>query len=135
MSKIFPGVTHGIVRTVQNTDDMKAMNGIMAFVDLCFGPGDNHAIKFIAIKKMEGPVTGLTAHIPKTVLIKDGTKTYAPLLEGKPADEAKMLALVAFDKVKSAYGLKFNKTYRVLAKAVEEVHAETDAGVSQTSTV
>lgn len=121
MPKYFPGVTHSIVRTTYCAEDMKAMNGVMAFVDVVFGPGDANAIRMISIKKMEGPTAGITAHIPRTISIQQGKRLWIPVLEHKLADEIKMVALIAFDKVKSQFGLKFNKTYRVLAKTVEEV--------------
>ncbi len=121
MPKYFPGVTHSIVRTVHCAEDMKLMKGVLAFVDVCFGPGDCDAVRMIAIKKMSGPIAGVTAHIPRTILIREGKKGWIPVIEGKAAEEAKMTALIAFDRVKSAHGLKFNKTYRILAKTVEEI--------------
>jgi hypothetical protein len=121
MPKYLPGATHSIVRTVHNIQDMQLMNGIMALIDVCFGPGDADAVRMIAIKKMEGPTSGATAHIPRTVIVREGKRGWVPVLEGKVADEAKTIALVAFDKVKSKFGLKFNKTYKVFAKDIEEV--------------
>lgn len=123
MPKFLPGVTHALVVTSTNKEDMDKMHGIMANVNLCFGPGDEHALCSIGIKKMEGPVTGLTAHIPKTARITNGKTTYEPTLTGKLADEAKLLALTAFDRVKQSHGLKFGKRYRVIANAVEEIGA------------
>jgi hypothetical protein len=83
----------------------------------------------IGIKKMQGPVTGLQAHIPKSPVIKDGKTAYVPVVTGKAADEVKLLALVAFDRMKQEFGIKFNKNFRVLAKTIEVI-GDTDT-VSQ----
>lgn len=122
MPKYFPSFTHTIVNTVLSITEMSAMKGIMAFAEVCFGPGDDNAINLIAIKKIDGPVTGAQAHIPKTPVIKDGKTSYLPVFTGKAADELKMIALVAFDQVKQIHGLKFNKRYRVVGKTVEEIN-------------
>lgn len=121
MPKYFPGVTHVIINTVPSAKEMEAMKGTMAFVTLCFGPGDESSIGMIAIKKMPGPVTGLQAHIPKSPIIKDGKTAYISVITGKASDEAKMLALIAFDRMKQEFGIKFNKSYRVLAKTIEVI--------------
>ena len=65
----------------------------------------------------------MKAHIPKTQVLVAGKPVYIPVIQGEPADELIMLALKAFDRVKSAHGLKFSKTYKVLAKTVEEIGA------------
>ena len=131
MPKYFPGVSYAIVRTMPDKESMDAMDGTMAFVDLCFD-SDTSAIRFIGIKKMAGPTTGATAHVPKTVVAvkANGDRKYAPVLEFKVADEARLLALKAFDRVKQQYGLKFNKIYRVLDKIVEDLTVETPVGVT-----
>ena len=123
MPKYFPGVSYAIVRTMPDKTAMEAAKGVMAYVDLCFD-SDESAIKFIGIKKMEGPTTGATAHIPKTAVVVNGETKYKPVLEFKVADEARLLALKAFDRVKQQYGLKFNKIYRVLDKTVEDLTVE-----------
>lgn len=120
MPKIFPSYTHCIVQTVKDAEAMENMKGIMAFVDVCLG-SDSSAIRFIGIKKMTGPITGLTAHIPKTPFIKEGKTEYHPVVEAEAAAELKQLSLVAFDKVKQQFGLKFGKKYRVFEKKVEEL--------------
>ena len=120
MPKFFPAVSHAQVRTVADANAMKAMHNTVAFVDIYFGPGENF-IGYIGIKKIEGPTLGVQAHIPKTPILVAGKPVYIPIIQGEPADELKMLALKAFDRVKSAYGLKFSKTYKVLAKTVEEI--------------
>lgn len=125
MPKYLPGVTHTIITTAKNQDDMTSMKGMMAHVDLCFGPGDEHGIHGIGIRKMEGPVTGLTAHIPKTPMITTGKTTYTPVLSGKLAEEAKLLALVAFDRIKQVKGLKFGQKYRIVGTSIEELNPET----------
>lgn len=121
MPKFFPGVTHAIVSTVYDKIDMDSMKGVLAFVEVCFGPGDDSSLCRILIKKMDGPTAGVTAHVPNAICLHGGKKEWLPIAKGAVADELKMLALIAFDRVKSAYGLKFNKTFRVLAKSVEEI--------------
>lgn len=123
MPKYFPSVSHALVRTVSDQKAMDRMKGTMAFVDLYMGPGEN-AICYIAIKKITGPTLGVNAHIPKTPVYVGEKLVYVPVVQGEPAEELKMLALRAFDRVKSAHGLKFSKTYKVLAKTIEEVGLE-----------
>lgn len=120
MPKFFPGVTHAIVKTVADQKDMDSMAKALAHVYLCFGPGDETSIGPVRIKKMEGPTAGVVAQVPKVPMITNGVKSWDPIVNGKAADEIKLAALVAFDRVKSAQGLKFNKSYRV-AKEVEEI--------------
>lgn len=104
---------------------MEAMKGTIAFVNLYFGPGNDSYIGLIPIKKMEGPVSGVTAHIPKTPIVGEEKVIYCPIVTGHAANEIKMEALIAFDKVKAAHGLKFNKHYEVMGKDVREILRET----------
>lgn len=120
MPKYFPGVTHCLVQTPITKEDMQAMGNTIATVHLCFA-GDFDILGPIRIKKMEGPTSGATAHIPITPIIIGGKKNWIPILRGKLADEAKLEALIAFDKVKQQFGLKFGKTYKVFAKTIEEI--------------
>jgi hypothetical protein len=120
--KYFPSASHAVVRTVADQKTMDKMKGTMAFVDVYMGPGEN-AICYIAIKKISGPTLGVNAYIPKTPIYVGDKLTYIPVIQGEPADELKFFALKAFDRVRSVYGLKFGKSYKVLAKTVEEIGA------------
>jgi hypothetical protein len=120
MTKYFPGVTHCLIRTPETADDMKAMKDTIAIVSLCFGD-DRNLFCPIRIKKMAPPATGVFAEIPMSPIVDKSKKKWGPVLTGQAADEAKMLALVAFDKVLQKYGLKYNKKFRVFAKDIEEL--------------
>lgn len=96
-------------------------SGAIAHVDICFGPNNEDAIRFMRIKKMSGPTAGVTAHSPKTAIIVGGQTKYMSILSGKAEQEAKLLALVAFDRVKQQFGIKFNKAYLVNTKEVLEI--------------
>lgn len=117
---------------------MVQMKNTIAFVDLCFGKDDNTAIGLISIRKISGPTAGVTAHIPKTPVYRHGKLMYIEMIQGAAADELKMLALIAFDKVKQMFGLKFDKSYRVgpsiVVEKLGEDNAERSSGVGQQST-
>ncbi len=120
MPKYFPSISHSKVRTVENQKAMDKMNGLVAFVDVYMGPGEN-SIGYIAIKKIAGPVTHVNAFVPRTPVYTGEKLTYIPVFQGEPAEELKEIALKAFDRVASKFGLKFSKTYKVDAKNVEEI--------------
>lgn len=128
MTKILPGVTHAIVRTPKKEDSL-AMGGVFAYVDLCFGPGDEDAIRNISFKK-EG--AGFVTSVPKSKLIADGEIVYQPALIGQVASTMVAAASKALDRVRSEKGLKYNKSYRVFANSVEEI-GEVKANESATS--
>jgi len=121
MPKILVGISSVVVCTAKNAEDMEKSGGVMAHADLCFGSGREHAIKYIRIRKMQGPTPGVTAHVPKAAVMIDGHIVYKPVLTGQAEQEAKHEALVAFDRIKQQFGIKFNKTYVVNAKEVTEV--------------
>lgn len=120
MPKYFPSLTHCKVITIHDAKDMEATEGTLAVVTLCFG-SDTDTLQPIAIKKMPGPTSGVIAQVAKAPVKYNGKNIWISMLNGKLADEAKMEALIAFDKVKSIHGLKYNKRYRVDAKGVEEI--------------
>lgn len=122
MLKYFPGITHAHVHTVGSAKLMELRKGVLAYVNLFFGPGNDSTIRLIAIRKMDGLTVGVTAEIPSTTLVgEEGNPVSIPIVSGHAANELKMEALIAFDKVKSAKGLKFNKHYEVFAKEVKEI--------------
>lgn len=117
MSKILPGITHALVRTPKKEDSF-AMGGVFAYVDLCFGPGDESAIRNISFKKNG---TGFTSHVPNSVSIVDGKRVYQKIVTGQAESLMIMAATRAMDRVRSEKGLKYGKAYRVFAKDIEEV--------------
>jgi hypothetical protein len=119
LPKHFPGVTHAIVRTVKGQSDLDS-SGAIAYVSLCF-INDDDALLPITIKKMTGPTSGITAHIPKTRILYGGKPYIMEVLKGAAADEVKMAALVAFDQMKQKVGVKWDKKYRVNSTGVEEI--------------
>jgi hypothetical protein len=121
MPKYFPGITHAHVHTVSSAKLMAAREGTIAHVNLFFGPGDTSCIRLIAIKKINGPTSGVIAEVPMVPLIGETKTVNVPIVAGHAADELKMEALIAFDKVKSSKGLKFDKHYEVIAKEVKEI--------------
>lgn len=116
MSKILPGVTHAIVRTPKKEDSL-AMS-IFAYVDLCFGPGDEDAICNIAFNRAAG---GFTCEMPRSSTIINGQREHKHVMVGKVASTMVAAATKALDRVKSEKGLKYNKSYRVFANSVEEI--------------
>lgn len=116
MPKFFPGVSHSVVKTMKDAATIQKM-GMLATVRLCFADDMDNII--IGIKKMDGPVSGVTAVLPGFSV---GTLC-VPAIQGKVANEAKLIALMAFDQVKQKFGLKFNKMYRVNSKDVQEIGA------------
>lgn len=119
MHKYFPGVSHCIVRTPKNAEAMTKMEGTIAMVYVCFGADVDNII--VQVKKMEGPTTGATATPPYFTVTGDGKTIRMPGIQGKVANEIKLTALLAFDKVKQQFGLKFGKRYKVLDNAIEEI--------------
>lgn len=117
MPKYFPGVTHAIVKT--STNAKLTEGGLLAMVYLCFL--EDADVIVVQINKMTGPITGATAELPGFSIPYNGKTISVAGLRGKPADEAKLMALVAFDKVKQKFGLKFNKQYKVVAKDITEI--------------
>lgn len=87
--------------------------GGLAIVRLCFTTDEDCIV--VKIVKMEGPTSGVTALVPQI------PSTVIPGIAGKVANEAKLEALMAFDRVKQKFGIKFGKQYRVLAKDIEEI--------------
>jgi len=120
VSKHLSGVSHCLVRTAATEADMQGMDGTIATVALCFGD-DKNVFCPIKIKRVPGPTVHFSAELPKSVTLNKGEKTIYHVLMGPIGEEAKMMALVAFDKVKQASGLKFGKKFRVFDKKVEEV--------------
>ena len=110
MPKYFPSYTHTTVKSIKNEIDSIAMNNTIALVSIHFG--DACAIQHIAIKKMH-LISGVIAHIPMSAMIVDNKKEWYSIVTGPAAEELKLLALVAFDRVKQLHGLKYNRTYRV----------------------
>lgn len=126
MPKYFPSITHCKVVMPHDAKDMESLGGTLATVILCFSNEDD-VLQPIQIKKMPGPVTGVIAEIPVTTFVHKGKTVFIPILKGKPADEIKLTALIAFDKVKQKYGLKFGKKYRVAGDVEEIVQEQTAA--------
>lgn len=120
MPKYFPGITHCIVHMPKDSQEITATGGVICNVSLYFG-NDSDGLGPIRIKKMAGVVSGVTAHAPKAMAIVDGKKVWIHVLNGKVADEAKLLALIAFDSVKQRFGIKYNKKYRVTGNIIEEI--------------
>jgi hypothetical protein len=137
MPKYFPGITHCIVRTPKNKEEMEATQEVIADVALCFGD-DSDGLGPIRIKKMQGVISGVSAYPPKALVIENGKKAWLYILNGKVADEAKMTALIAFDKVKQKFGVKYNKKYKVVGDTVEEIGANdaiSSSGMGEQPTV
>lgn len=112
MPKFFPGITHTIVKTPKDTETMGRLGGL-AVVRLCFTTDEDCII--VKIVKMEGFTSGVSAIVPQI------PGTQIPAIAGKVANEAKLEALMAFDRVKQKFGIKFGKQYKVLAKDIEEI--------------
>lgn len=112
MPKFFPGVTHTIVKTPKDIATMERLGGL-ATVRLCFTNDEDFIV--IKIKKMDGPVSGVAAIVPCI------SGTIISAIGGGVANEAKLEALMAFDKVKQKFGIKFGKVYKVLAKDIQEI--------------
>lgn len=112
MPKFFPGITHTIVKTPKDIATMEKLEGL-ATVRLCFTTDEDFIV--IKIKKMEGPTSGVSAIVPCV----PGTVLSA--MYGKVANEAKLEALMAFDRVKQKFGIKFGKKYKVTLKDVVEI--------------
>lgn len=134
MPKYFPGVSHYMVRTPKNAETMIRMDGTIAMVYICFGADEDHIV--VQVKKMEGPTTGATA-TPPYFTVNGDTKTIRMSgVQGKVANEVKMMALLAFDRVKQQFGLKFGKRYKVLDNTIEEIiDAQRSTNVGQRTAV
>lgn len=118
MSKILPGITHAVVRTPKK-EDSQAM-GIFAYVDLCFGPGDESCIRNVSFKKAS---VGLEyeANVPRSMSIVDGKKVYQKLVTGDAETMVVLVASKALDKVRAEKGLKYGRSYRVFSTSIEEI--------------
>lgn len=119
MSKVLAGMTHAIVRTTSKEDAQQSK--VFAYVDLCFGPGDENAICNIAYK-LNGSTPEFTP--PVTAVIKNGKKVLIPLVTGQVATTILVAATRAIDRVKSAKGFKYGREYKVFSNNVEEVLVE-----------
>jgi hypothetical protein len=113
MPKFFPGLTHAIVKTPTNAEMMTRMGGALAMVRLCFTTDTDFLL--IRISKMTGPVSGVVADLPTV----PGLSLAG--IQGQPADELKMAALIAFDKVKQKFGIKFGKQFKVISNDITEI--------------
>jgi hypothetical protein len=121
MPKFFPGVTHAIVKTPANADVMTKLDGI-AIVRLCFTSDEDFIL--VKISRMLGPTAGVTAILP-VVPVPNIPGTIILAIQGKPADEVKIMALMAFDKVKQKFGLKYGKQYKVISNDIQAMESGT----------
>lgn len=115
MPKFLPGLSHRIVKTVKSKEAMEKLSGAMALVTLCFTTNDD-CIN-VMVHKMQGPTSGVTASVPGFII--NGKPVDG--IQGKVASELKMEALMAFDRVKQKFGLKWNRKYVVYEKTIEEI--------------
>lgn len=130
--KYFPGISHAIVKTANDARAMELYNAV-AIVFLCFTDDNDYITMFI--RKLEGQGTTFNAYVPKHNTVKIPSYVSVPGVSGKPADELKLQALVAFDKVMQKHGLKYHKKYKVFEKTIEEVvDAQCSTGVAQQPT-
>ena len=89
-------------------------------VRLCFTNDNDYILMRIA--KMEGPTSGVVANLPSFIATTaNGAIVPIAGVAGKPADEVKMIALIAFDKVKQKFGIKFGKQYKVISNDIQEM--------------
>lgn len=89
-------------------------------VRLCFTNDTDFLI--VRISKMQGPTTGVVANLPSfAATTSKGDIIPIAGIQGKPADEVKMMALIAFDKVKQKFGIKFGKQYKVISNDIQEM--------------
>lgn len=120
MPKFFPSITHAIVKTPRDADVMARMGGAIAMVRLCFLDDNDYIL--MRINKMEGPTSGVVADVPSfDAKTNDGRTVSICGFAGKVSNEIKLEALLAFDKVKQKFGIKFGKVYKVSAKDIQEI--------------
>lgn len=116
--KLLAGMTHAIVRhtSKKDADD----NHIFAFVDLCFGPGDDDRI--VAIPFEQVAKKQYVFHAPNTVFLCQGKKTKTPVFTGQLGREICEACQSAMDLVRQKTGgYRHNKSYRVTEKTVVEL--------------
>lgn len=113
---MFPGITHVIVSTCSEED--YKVSSVLAYVDLCFGPGNNDRIRAIPYKRI-GPKS-FAFQSPNTIICKGGKKVLTTTFSGVVDTEICTIALRAMEQVKKLGSFKFNKKYQVTDIGAEE---------------
>jgi hypothetical protein len=130
MIRLLPGITHALV-IVPSKEDAKA-SGTLAYVDLCFGPGDDTAITGIRYTLNEE--RQLVWQVPYIETFEDGRVVVRPVFKGDLLREITQLASASVNKLKKTLGKPaWGQRYRILKDQVlideptkEISHAEED---------
>jgi hypothetical protein len=123
MTRYFPSWTHIIIRTL-SAEEIEKSN-VYAYMDICFGPGNDNAITNIRWKKSGAgsivlpPIT----HVVKEGFRKDNgelERKTVPVLTGAVAEEVSELCLKAIARLKDTpdFKLRPGHTYKVTEKNV-----------------
>jgi hypothetical protein len=124
-AKFLAGITHAIVTTSKKAD--AETTGILAVVDLCYGPGDDHRMGQIQLIQRGDDVGWMGPQVLKMV---GGRQIICPVFTGEPHDFVCRAAARAWERVKTdIVRPKYGKRYRVFAgenhqvKVVEDIAA------------
>ena len=116
MTKLLGGVTHVIVEVPSRSDSDRS--GVVALVNLCFGPGDDAGIAHI--QAIRGKEHSLIWRVPHVEVWKDGKRELQPVFRGELMHQVCAAAARALDRIKRDIGRpQYGKKYRITNRAVE----------------
>jgi len=122
-TKILAGITHALVTTSEKAD--AAETGVVAVVDLCYGPGDDHRMGQIQLIRRGEDLGWMGPQVLKTIA---GRQIICPVFTGEPHDLVCRAAARALERVKTdIVKPKFGTRYRVFTSDNNEVKAVEDA--------
>jgi hypothetical protein len=114
--RLLAGITHAIVEVPSRNDSHKS--GVVAEVELCFGPGDDTSICHIQyVRGLTGTPVWRVPHIP---VVKDNATQLHPVFRGELMEQICNVAARALDRIKEVFGRpEYGLRYRVAdSKAV-----------------
>jgi hypothetical protein len=118
MNKLLAGYTHMIVRTLTTQDS--DISGVVAYVDICYGPGDDSSLANIPWRKLGPKQVGFAS--PTAVIAREGKKVAVPVFKGRLNEEICALCAQSIDTIKKQFGtLKSGHTYHVNEKGATDI--------------
>lgn len=121
--RLLVGITHAIVDVPAREDARQS--GVVAEVELCFGPGDDTSICHIQYVRTDGAFSWRVPHVP---VVKDGRQTMHPVFRGELMAQLCNVAARALDRIKQDFGKpEYGVRYRVADNKAVRATAEAAA--------
>lgn len=108
--RLLAGITHAIVDVSSKSDAHES--GVVADVELCYGPGDDTSICHIQyVRSATGP---LVWKVPHVMVTENGVVKSKPVFRGELLEQLCQVAARALDRIKQEYGRpQYGARYRV----------------------